>query len=81
MTCEQVQELIHAYIDGELDLLRNMEIESHLGECEMCRSEHQDYSNLRTLVQRGAQYFAASKILKKRIEKQVSSQIGNTSCL
>jgi anti-sigma factor RsiW len=81
MTCEQVQELIHAYIDGELDLLRNMEMDGHLGECEMCRSEHQDYSYLRTLVQRGAHYFAVSQDLKKRIEKQVSSQTGNASCL
>ena len=71
MTCEQVQELIHAYIDGELDLLRNLEIEGHLGECEVCRSEHQGHANVRTLVQGGAQYFHAPEILKKRIEKQV----------
>ncbi|HET6977028.1 MAG TPA: zf-HC2 domain-containing protein, partial [Pyrinomonadaceae bacterium] len=68
MTCEQVQELMHAYIDGELDLVRNMEIESHFGECEICRSEHQDYSNVRSLVQGEAQYFAAPKTLQKRIE-------------
>ena len=67
MTCEEVQELIHPYIDGELDLVRNVEIECHLGECEICRSEHRGYSDVRTLVQGEAQYFAAPEILKKRI--------------
>jgi anti-sigma factor RsiW len=71
VTCEQVQELIPAHIDGELDLLRNLEIEGHLGECEVCRSEHQGHENVRALVQGGAQYFRAPEILKKRIEKQV----------
>jgi anti-sigma factor RsiW len=71
VTCEQAQELIHAYIDGELDLLRNMEIEGHLGECEACRSEHQQHSNVRALLQGGAQYFQAPELLKKRVEKQI----------
>lgn len=72
MTCEQAQKLIHAYVDGELDLLRNLEIEGHLGECELCRSEHQENSNVHALVQAAAQYFRAPKILKKRIATQVS---------
>jgi len=71
VTCEQAQELIHAYIDGELDFLKNMEIEAHLGDCEACRSEHQGHSNVRALVQGGAQYFRAPELLKKRIERQI----------
>jgi len=67
MTCEEVQELIHPYIDGELDLVRNVEIECHLSECEICRSEHRCYSDVRTLVQGEAEYFAAPEIFKKRI--------------
>ena len=73
MTCEQVQELIHAYIDGELDLLRNVEIEGHLSECESCRAEHQEHVNVRTLVHAGAQHFSAPEFLKKRIKKQLNS--------
>ena len=67
MTCEQIQELLHAYIDGELDLVRNVEIERHVGECEVCEWEHQDILNLRTLVQSGAQYFSAPETLKSQI--------------
>lgn len=72
MTCEQVQELIHAYIDGELDLLRNVEIEGHLGECEICHAEEREHSNLRILVQEGAKYFVAPDVLKQRIEVNTS---------
>jgi anti-sigma factor RsiW len=71
VTCEQAQELIHAYIDGELDLLRTMEIEGHLSECEVCRNEHQQHLNVHALAQGGAQYFSAPEFLRKRIEKQV----------
>lgn len=75
MTCEQVQELIHAYIDGELDLVNNLEIEGHLGGCEACQSEYRGHLNLVALVQGGAQYFAAPDILKKRIEKQIDAPV------
>jgi anti-sigma factor RsiW len=64
MSCEQTDELIHAYIDGELGLLRNVGIERHLGECEACRLKHRDELNLRSLIKSGAQYFAAPDTLK-----------------
>lgn len=71
MTCEQTHELIHAYTDGELDLLRNVEVEHHLGECEDCQSQHQDQLYLRSLIKGEAQYFVAPDILKQRVKKQI----------
>jgi anti-sigma factor RsiW len=71
MTCEQTHELIHAYIDGELDLLRNVEVEHHLGECEACHSQHQDQSYLRSLIKDEAQYFVAPDVLKQRVKNQI----------
>jgi anti-sigma factor RsiW len=38
--------LIHGYLDGELDLVRNLEIESHLRDCSACA---RSYENLRVL--------------------------------
>ena len=78
MTCEQTQELIHAYIDGELDLVNNLAIEGHLGECEACQSEYRRHLNLVALVQGGAQSFAAPDILRKRIEKQINTKVSKT---
>lgn len=76
MTCEQVQELINAYIDGELDLVNHLAIEGHLGECEVCQAEFRGHLDLVALVQGSAQYFAAPDILKKRIEKQIHTRLG-----
>ena len=88
MTCEQIQELIHPYIDGEFDLLNNLEMEHHLGECEVCQWEYQGYLNLLALVHRGAKFFVAPDIFKKRIEKQIHTdasartvRAGSTSCI
>ena len=75
MTCEQVQELINAYIDGELDLVNNLEIEAHLPACEACQAEYRGHLNVVALVQRGAQYFAAPEMLKKRIERQIDTNV------
>ena len=36
MSCAETQELIHAYVDRELDLAHNLEIERHLRECPAC---------------------------------------------
>ena len=71
MTCQETHELIDAYIDGELDLLRNVQLERHLYECEACRTQHHDQLNLRSLIKGEAQYFAAPDILKQRVKKQM----------
>src|SRR5206468_3491872 len=36
MTCTDVGDLIHAYLDGELDLVRALETERHAAECPHC---------------------------------------------
>lgn len=72
MRCEETQELISAYIDRELDVLRNLAVETHVRMCETCRREHADQSKLRWFIRTGAQYFTAPNHLKSRIRKQIS---------
>ena len=47
MTCNEVQKLLDAYVDGELDLIHNLEIEQHLPACVACQTTHQNYLTLR----------------------------------
>ena len=49
MSCQQTHELIHGYLDGELDLVKSLEIEKHLEQCPACT---QNYEGLRTLQSR-----------------------------
>jgi anti-sigma factor RsiW len=41
MNCKDAQNLINGYVDGELDLVRNLEIEHHIQECALCTQELQ----------------------------------------
>jgi anti-sigma factor RsiW len=72
MRCEETQELIPAYIDRELDVPRNVAIETHVRRCDACRGKHAEHSDLRWSIRTGAQYFAAPDRLKSRIKKQIS---------
>jgi anti-sigma factor RsiW len=72
MRCEETQDFISAYIDRELDVLRNVAVETHMRTCAPCRGEHAQHSNLRGVIRRGAQYFAAPDHFKSRIRKQTS---------
>jgi anti-sigma factor RsiW len=49
LSCQQTHELIHGYLDGELDLVKSLEIEKHLEQCPACT---QNYEGLRTLQSR-----------------------------
>ena len=72
MRCEETQELISAYLDRELDVLRNVAVETHVRTCKACRGKHAEHSNLRWSIRTGAQYFKASDHLKTRVRKQIS---------
>jgi len=74
MNCEQTPELIDAYIDRELDVLRNVEFERHFEKCETCESEYEQKLRLRSVVQTGATYFAAPDLLKQRVRRQMPGQ-------
>ena len=39
MNCDEARQLLHAYMDDELDLATAMQIEKHLPDCPKCREE------------------------------------------
>ncbi len=72
MSCQDTQSLIHAYLDGELDLVRSMEIERHLSDCAACAVVHQRALSLKSLVHGGSLYFKAPAGLAKKIQSSLS---------
>jgi anti-sigma factor RsiW len=65
--CTEAQTLIEYYVDGELDLMRNVEIQIHLGNCPICTSLHQDALELRSRIREDVPYFRASSDLQQRV--------------
>jgi len=72
MKCEETQDLLSAYIDRELDVLKNATLENHFSTCQSCSNQRTNQLNLRWMIRAGTQFFAAPDHLKRRIKKRIS---------
>lgn len=72
MNCEEMRRLTHAFLDRELDLVRSMEIETHLESCAGCLLTFQQQQSLRSLVRSSALYYKAPDGLEHRIRAGLS---------
>ncbi len=71
MICREVQELIHGYVDGELDLVRNLETERHLHDCAECASAVERLRALRSGMSGSLPYFHPPAGLESRIRAEL----------
>jgi len=65
----QMQELLHAYADGELDVVRGQEVEQHLGTCGDCRRIEEQILALRNALTSDAAAYRAPAHLRKNVRK------------
>ncbi|HKV05983.1 MAG TPA: anti-sigma factor [Candidatus Acidoferrales bacterium] len=79
MVCDDNARLLHAYLDGELDLLRSLELEEHLKTCSGCAQELLSQQTLRKALRSANLYQHAPASLAARIRNAVSSQEGMPS--
>ena len=67
MNCAEIQELLNAYADGELDLLRSVEIEEHLKTCRACARAVGNIRALRAVIRSNDLSFPAPAGLHRRV--------------
>jgi len=67
LKCEESQTLLHGYVDGELDLVRSLEIEQHLQECSICAEAQKHLQALRQKIQSAGLYERAPLELHERV--------------
>jgi anti-sigma factor RsiW len=67
VNCQETREVIHAYADGELDLVKNLEIDQHLRDCPACARSRSEILQVRTALQGGSLYYSAPPDLRGRI--------------
>lgn len=83
MSCQRAEELIHGYLDGELDLARSLDVEQHMHECEICAGTYRSQTMLRSSLKNDSLYYTAPEKLKKRIHsslrKEVKSEVSDRS--
>jgi anti-sigma factor RsiW len=68
MNCQDVQNLLHPYVDGELDLVRTVEIEEHLAGCPACAEQEQGLRSLRAALSAPSLRYAAPASLRARVQ-------------
>ena len=67
MACTDKASLLHGYLDGELDLVRSLELEEHLKGCPRCAEELESQRSLRTAIRSAGLYERAPQGLETRI--------------
>jgi mycothiol system anti-sigma-R factor len=68
MTCKLTPRLVPGYLDGELDLSRTIEMETHLNTCADCARELERQQALRAALQRSSLAYAAPAALREKIQ-------------
>src|SRR5256885_17128138 len=66
--------LLQAYLDDELDLVRSMELEDHLAECGDCANEIASYRALREGVQAVDLSYQPSADFRSRLLRELRQQ-------
>jgi anti-sigma factor RsiW len=67
VNCAELQPLLHGYQDGELDLVRNLEIERHLEGCPACAAALKQLQELRQALREPGLYHRPGPQLRERI--------------
>ncbi|MYM23931.1 anti-sigma factor [Duganella sp. FT135W] len=74
MNCQQTQELMSAYLDGELDAAGASRLHEHLDSCATCRATMEQLAALHQRVTTEASMHAAPAHLRHRIQTALAAQ-------
>src|SRR4029077_558730 len=80
MDCNEIERLLDAYVDGELELTRQLDMEAHLAACLTCKKAAEAANNFRFSVRMNTRFYKAPPGLKTTIRaalrKESGSQLG-----
>lgn len=74
MQCVEAQRLLPAYLDGELDLTKSMEMEQHLEDCAMCRRVYESEQKLKAAIRSNSLYYTAPPDLQRRVMRALPQE-------
>src|SRR5262245_14736876 len=78
MKCEQASELVHGYLDGELDLVGSMEMDRHVAGCQNCSGLLDAQHRLRDAVAAAGIYSFAPPALRSRVRSTLAKSGART---
>lgn len=75
MACPENETLIHAYLDGELDLINSVKLEAHFRECVSCARAYDSILSLQSALARSAPRFTPPAGLERRICRALDAKL------
>ncbi len=79
MDCVEARDLVHLYLDQELDLLRVVDVDRHLQSCAVCRELYDRQRAMRSTLRRDAGYHRAPSELRERLRFALRGQASETA--
>jgi len=73
LSCDLTERYVSGYLDGELDLVRTIEVEAHLKTCADCARELEQQQALREALRRSSLAYAAPAALRNRIQASLDA--------
>ncbi|HET9373422.1 MAG TPA: anti-sigma factor [Chthoniobacterales bacterium] len=77
MDCEEIERLLGAYDDGELELTRQLDVEAHLAACPTCKKAAEAAANFRFSVRMNIPIYKAPPELKATIRAALRRESGS----
>ncbi len=71
MKCQECEELLHPYLDGELDATQRAAVDAHMTGCKDCRQALEHLQMLRRALQMPELHYSASETLRHRLKTQL----------
>ena len=79
MTCDDVRRLVDPYLDGELDLMRQVEIDDHLRQCQVCPPIYESRRALQSAMHAEQLYFTAPAHVRQHVRAAIRASVPTTS--
>jgi anti-sigma factor RsiW len=72
--CSEIQELLDPYLDGELDLIRSLEVERHLAACSSCAAALGASQSLQMALRSAPMRYSPPRLLDARVRAALRRQ-------
>lgn len=79
MSHHEIEELIHPYVDGELDIVAAREVEQHLRTCAECRGLEQRVRALSDALTKSAPAYRAPRSLRRNVRAALRREARETT--
>ena len=76
MNCHDAQNVMHGYLDGELDPSVSLQFEQHVGECPACSKALAEQQGMQAAMKADSLYFKAPANLQDRLRASLKKQSG-----